>query len=225
MKKNYFMKNNAPIVGVDTFETQPQNYCKVGFGEAISDRQFRNTVILRKNNMGYGDAQLNVVCEGSNSKSYHLDIEDACLDVQAPYRVRPSNLGGGNTREFAKDVPLWTQILTHCIIAHGTFNEIDNVDDFKRFEPTMKGMNTALKDIKAFDDAVVNQGYNRMIYGWQDRSLNEWNDGPWEGTRKENNSEAAHTFVRKFDSKDPFSFSFLKLKSQKVFASAAVAAY
>ena len=230
MKKNYWMKNNAPIVGVDTFETQPQNYCKPGVGTDISARQYCNTRTLRRNGIGYGDSQFNVVCVGSNQKTYYIDIEDACLDVQAAHRVRPENHEGSNTREFAKDVPLWNQILTHCIIAHGTFNEIDCVDDFKRFEPTMRGMNTALKDIKAFDNAVVNQGYNKMEYGrppsadgtWE--RYREWNDGPWESSQP-NNSKAAHTFARKFDSRNPFSFSFLKLKEQKVFASAAVTTY
>ena len=212
-RKIYLQKNNAPIVGVDTFETQPQNYYKPGVGKSIAHRQYHNSRILKENGIGYGNGWFNVLCVGINLKSDCYDIEDRLLDIQAPCRVRPQNHLGGNTREFAKDVPLWGGIESFCTIAHGTFNEIDNVDDFKRLEPTVKGLNHALKNINYFDHAVVSQGFNRMQYGYHNGGV--WYDEVFINEKKPqytNNSEAAHLYATVFDGNNPFSFSFLKLK-------------
>ena len=218
MKKTYILKNNAPIIGVDDFNKLPQNLIKPGMTyDNVHRRQKHYSRIAKP--VGYGDCKMNVLAVAEKPKSGANNLEQFLHDKLGPYRMRVSNLQGGTTRELAKDVPLAEQILLVCLLAQGTFEQIDS-EDVARFTPTSAGMRWAYKKIRQFDTAVVDEGFNYLPYGRNERSdwhsfkghVNKWIDGPWE-TSHENNSVKAHEVAIKFNPQNmPVAFNFCKYK-------------
>ena len=218
--QTYLLKNNAPIIGVDDFNKIAQNLLKPGESSCIAQRQ--QSYSRMAEGYGYGDSKMNVLVACENPVSGGHALEQLCHDKLGPNRNRIPNENGGTTRELAKDVSLQDQILLVCLMAQGTVEEIDS-DDARRFEPTSAGMRWAFRKIRQFDIAVVEEGFNWMPYGRQNRKDLSggwgcpWEDGAWESARP-NNSEKAHEVAIKFNPENmPVAFNFCKYEP-KVFA-------